>query len=211
MRQQTLADTGFEKYQKQPRKDQFLTEMDCIIPWQGLTAAIEPYYPKPEGAGRHQVGIEWMLRMHFLQHWFTLSDPSAEEALYATMIAAPSSTKNQDKVRDQEMHQTKKCNQWNFGMKAHIGVESKTKLIHSIATTAVNVYDSQIMEDLLHGEETRVWSDSAYTGQQAVIKETAVFQLCLDQSGALEKETHAHSVGSVCLKNRMKTQNGFSN
>jgi len=82
MRQQTLADNGFEKYRKQTRKEQFLAEMDRIIPWQELTAAIKPYYPKPEGAGMRPVGIERMLRIHFLQHWFALSDPSAEEALY---------------------------------------------------------------------------------------------------------------------------------
>ncbi len=235
MRQLTLSDNGFEKFHKQTKKEQFLTEMDSIIPWKELTAAIEPYYPKPEGAGRRPIGIERMLRIHFLQHWFALSDPSAEEALYdsramrrfvgidlgrepvpdettickfrhlmeqhhlgdelfrlvnaylaenglqvnrgtivdATIINAPSSTKNRSKARDPEMHQTKKGGQWRFGMKAHIGVDSKTKLIHSVAATAANVHDSQVLEDLLHGEETRVWGDSAYTGQQAVIQEKA--------------------------------------
>ncbi len=232
MRQQTLADNHFEKFRRPTRKEQFLAEMDNIIPWQELTAVIEPFYPKPEGAGRRPVGIERMLRIHFLQHWFALSDPGAEEALYdsramrrfvgidlgrepvpdettickfrhlmeqhhlgdelfrlvnvyleenglklargtivdATIINAPSSTKNKDKARDPEMHQTRKGNQWYFGMKAHIGVDSKSKLIHSVAASAANVHDSQVLEDLLHGEETRVWGDSAYTGQEAVIK-----------------------------------------
>jgi IS5 family transposase len=71
----------------------------------------------------------------------------------ATIIDAPSSTKNNDKARDPEMHQTKKGNQWYFGMKAHIGVDSQTKLIHSVAATAANVHDSQMLEDLL--KETR--------------------------------------------------------
>lgn len=235
MRQLSLSDNGFEKYRKQTKKEQFLAEMDNIIPWKDLTAAIEPYYPNPEGAGRRPIGIERMLRIHFIQHWFALSDPAAEEALYdsramrrfvgidlgrepspdettickfrhlmeqhhlgdelfrlvndyladnglqvnrgtivdATIINAPSSTKNKSKARDPEMHQTKKGDQWHFGMKAHIGVDSKTKLIHSVAATAANVHDSQVLEDLLHGEETRVWGDSAYTGQQAVIQEKA--------------------------------------
>ena len=73
-----------------------------------------------------------------------------------------------DKARDPDMHQTRKGNQWYFGMKAHIGVDSKSKVIHSVAVTAANVHDSQVPGDLLHGEETRVWGDSAYTGQGAV-------------------------------------------
>ena len=91
----------------------------------------------------------------------------------ATIIGAPSSTKNKDGKRDPEMHQTRKGNQWYFGMKAHVGVDSKTKLIHSVAATAANVHDSQLLEDLLHGDETRVWGDSAYTGQGDVIRERA--------------------------------------
>ncbi len=91
----------------------------------------------------------------------------------ASIINAPSSTKNREKKRDPQMHSTRKGNQWYFGMKAHIGVDSKTKLIHSVAATAANVHDSQVLEDLLHGEETRVWGDSAYAGQGAVIREQA--------------------------------------
>ena len=218
MRQQTLASNGFEKYRKKTRKEQFLDEMHVVIPWKELCEAIEPYYPKPEGAGRRPVGIERMLRIHFLQHWFSLSDPGAEEALYdscalrkfvgidlgrepvpdettickfrhlmerhnlgdqlfhlvndylkengmtlsrgtivdASIIHAPSSTKNKKKERDPDMHQTRKGNQWYFGMKAHIGVDSRSKLIHSVVATSANVHDSQVLEDLLHGEETRV-------------------------------------------------------
>jgi IS5 family transposase len=91
----------------------------------------------------------------------------------ATIIDAPSSTKNKDKTRDPEMHQTRKGNQWYFGMKGHIGVDSQTKLIHSVAATAANVHDSQLLGDLLHGKETRVWGDSAYTGQDDTIREHA--------------------------------------
>jgi IS5 family transposase len=232
MRQQSFASGSFEKYRKATRKEKFLNDMDQIIPWKELTALIAPFYPKPKGAGRRPVGIERMLRIYFLQHWFQLSDPGAEEALYdtrslrefvgidlgqepvpdestilnfrhlleqhnlgdglfhcvnayleengmkvargtivdATIINAPSSTKNKDKARDPEMHQTKKGNQWYFGMKAHISVDSKNKLIHSVAATAANVHDSQVLEDLLHGEETRVYGDSAYANQKAVLK-----------------------------------------
>jgi len=235
MRQQTLAEEGFEKYRKPTRREQFLEEMDRIIPWAELSAVIEPFYPKGEGPGRPPVGVERMLRIHFLQHWFNLSDPAVEEALYdsramrrfagidlgrepapdettickfrhllerhnlgdrlfvliaeylqenglkvstgtivdATIISAPSSTKNKDRKRDPEMHQTKKGNQWYFGMKAHIGVDSRSKLIHSVAATAANVHDSQLLPDLLHGGETRVWGDSAYAGQGEVIREHA--------------------------------------
>ena len=235
MRQQTLADEGFERYRKPTRREQFLDEMDKIVPWEGLCEVIEPFYPQPEGAGRPPIGLERMLRIHFLQHWFNLSDPAVEEALYdsramrrfvgidlgrepapdettvckfrhllerhnlgdqlfaliaeyleengltvntgtivdASIIDAPSSTKNQDGKRDPEMHQARKGKQWYFGMKAHIGVDSRTKLIHSVAATAANVHDSQLLGDLLHGEETRVWGDSAYTGQGDEIRKHA--------------------------------------
>ena len=235
MRQDSFSDAGFEKYRKKTRKEQFLEEMETIIPWKELTTVIEPFYPKPEGAGRRPIGIERMLRIHFIQHWFNLSDPAAEEALYdsrslrqfvgidlgrepvpgettickfrhlmekhnlgdqlfhlvnqylqenglkvsrgtivdASIISAPCSTKNKKKERDPEMRQTRKGNQWYFGMKAHIGVDSRTKLIHSVVATSANVHDSQVLPDLLHGEETRVWGDSAYTGQKQAITDHA--------------------------------------
>ena len=235
MKQQTLAGGSFEKYRKKTRKEQFLEEMETIIPWQQLTKAIEPFYPNPQGAGRRPIGIERMLRIHFLQHWFNLSDPAVEESLYdsramrnfvgidlgreptpdettickfrqlmekhnlgdqlfhlvndylkengmqvsrgtivdASIITAPGSTKNREKQRDPEMKATRKGNQWYFGMKAHIGVDSRTKLIHSVVATAANVHGSQVIDDLLHGDETRLWGDSAYTGQQDVIVEAA--------------------------------------
>ena len=233
MRQSSL--TGFEKYTKKTRKEQFLEEMDRIIPWSELTQALKPYYPDPTGPGRRPKGLERMLRIYFMQHWFNLSDPGMEEALYdsrvmrnfagidlgeeaapdettilkfrhlleskgmgaellrlvnrylqenglkvsrgtivdASIINAPSSTKNRDQARDPDMHQTKKGNQWYFGMKLHIGVDSKTKLVHSAVATAANVHDSQVLGDLLHGNETRVWGDSAYAGQQAAMKDVA--------------------------------------
>lgn len=233
--QQTLASSGFERYRKPTRRDQFLSEMNTVVPWQKLTALIEPMYPSGEGAGRPPVGLERMLRIHFLQHWFNLSDPSVEEALYdsramrefvgidlgrepvpdettickfrhlleahalgpqifaavnahlaergfkvtrgtivdATIISAPSSTKNRDGQRDPEMHQTRKGNEWHFGMKAHIGVDSATKIIHSLAASAANVHDSRLLPALLHGRERRVWGDSAYQGQGAIIRALA--------------------------------------
>jgi IS5 family transposase len=225
---------GFEKHQKITRRAQFLAEMNQVVPWARLLALIEPYYPKA-GNGRPPKGLEIMLRMYFLQHWFNLSDPAAEEALYdslamrafvgidlgrdaapdettllkfrhllekhrlgdqlfaeinahlvkrgiainkgtimdATIIAAPSSTKNADKARDPEMHQTKKGNQWHFGMKGHIGVDSKSSMIHSAAVTPANTHDSQVTEHLLRGNETRVWGDSAYSRQGEKIKSKA--------------------------------------
>jgi len=212
MQQQTFAEVTFEQYRKHTRRERFLDEMNRVVPWMDLVAAIEPVYPKAEGPGRPPVGVERMLRLHCLQQWFNLSDPAVEEALYdshamrqfvgidlgrepvpdettickfrhllethqlgqqlfarigaylavhgmkvsrgtivdATIISAPSSTKNRTKERDPEM-QTKKGNQWYFGMKAHIGVDSRTKLIHSVAATAAHVHDSQVLADLLHG------------------------------------------------------------
>ncbi len=235
MRQDSFSDAGFEKYRKKTRKEQFLEEMETIIPWKELTEVIEPFYPKPEGAGRRPVGIERMLRIHFIQHWFNLSDPAAEEALYdsrslrqfvgidlgrepvpdettickfrqlmekhnlgdqlfhlvnqylkenglkvsrgtivdASIISAPSSTKNKKKERDPDMRSTRKGNQWFFGMKAHIGVDIRTKLIHSVVATSANVHDSQVLPDLLHGEEARVWGDSVYAGQRQAITDHA--------------------------------------
>jgi IS5 family transposase len=236
MKQLTFATTGFERYSKATRRALFLAEMDEVVPWARLCALIEPFYPKP-GNGRPPIGLERMLRIYFLQHWFDLSDPAAEEALYdssamrafvgidlgrepapdettickfrhlleahdlgsrlfeevhvhleekglrlstgtivdATIIHAPSSTKNARKERDPEMHQTKKGNQWYFGMKAHVGVDSKSKIIHAVVATAANVADSQVLDDLLHGDETRVWGDQAYRGQTDVIREHAPY------------------------------------
>ena len=91
----------------------------------------------------------------------------------ATIIAAPSSTKNADKARDPEMKQTKKGNQWHFGMKVHIGVDSASGLVHSASVTAANVHDSQQLGQLLHGQETRLYGDSAYRGQKQALKEHA--------------------------------------
>ena len=232
--QRTLAGAGFEKYAKATRRAEFLAEMERVVPWSKLTALVEPHYPKP-GNGRPPIGLERMLRIYFLQHWFNLSDPAVEEALYdsqsmrafagidlgaepapdettvckfrhllekndlgrgiflgvadhlhsrglrlsrgtivdATIIEAPSSTKNADGARDPEMRQTKKGNQWHFGMKAHIGVDSQNKLIHSVAASPANVHDSQALPHLLHGNETRVWGDSAYVGQGEVIRDIA--------------------------------------
>lgn len=235
MKQQTLSEGTFEAYRKKTRREEFLEQMDRVVPWAELCVVIEPVYPKVEGAGRPPVGLERMLRIYFLQQWFNLSDPGVEEALYdsramrrfagidlgheavpdettackfrhlleqhalgkklfecvnahlqeqgfkisrgtivdATIINAPSSTKNKNKERDPEMHQTKKGNQWYFGMKGHIGVDSRTKLIHSVEVTAANVHDSQVLPDLLHGDETRVWGDAAYTGQSDALREQA--------------------------------------
>jgi IS5 family transposase len=234
-RQKTLADAQtFERYRKPTRREKFLSEMEAVVPWKDLCALIAPFYPKAE-RGRPPVGLERMLRIHFLQCWFNLSDPAAEEALYdmesmrrfvgidlgnepvpdettickfrhlleahdlgkrifrevdahlqskglrlaegtimdATIIAAPSSTKNKEKKRDPDMHQVKKGNQYYFGMKVHIGVDKDSKLVHSLATTAANVHDSRMVGDLLHGAEKGVWGDSAYIGKTETIREKA--------------------------------------
>ena len=230
MKQQTL--TGFEKYGKTTRRAQFLADMDKIIPWLELAAAVATAYPKvSEHGGRPPIPLERMLRIYFLQLWFNLSDPAVEEALYdsvamrsfvgidlgaegapdettickfrhllernklgkvlltavnehlrrsgikitkgtivdATIIGAPSSTKNEAGKRDPDMHQTAKGKQWYFGMKAHVGVDSRTKLVHTILVSAANVHDREALPHLLHGKETRVWGDQGYQGQTEII------------------------------------------
>jgi len=235
VRQQTLAvQTGFETYGRKSKREQFLDEMEQVVPWAELQALIEPHYPKGEN-GRPPVGLSIMLRVYFLQQWFNLSDPGAEEALYespvlrrfagvdlghapapdestilqfrhllerhdlggamldtvnqylesrgirittgtivdATIIHAPSSTKNRSGERDPEMHQTRKGRQWYFGLKAHIGVDSKEGHVHSLCTSAASVADKHMLPDLLHGEERKVWGDGAYQGQGEAIRQTS--------------------------------------
>jgi len=235
MRQITFASQpSFEKFARASRREQFLNTMEAVVPWAELEALIEPHYPKA-GKGRQPVGLGIMLRIYFLQHWFNLSDPGAEDALYespvlrgfagvdlgraaapdettilnfrhlleahdlcgdmldtvnhylatrgirittgtivdATIIQAPSSTKNENKERDPEMHQTRKGNQWYFGMKAHIGVDSKEGTVHSVCSTAASVSDVHMLPDLLHGGEKKVWGDGGYQGQTKKIHEAA--------------------------------------
>src|ERR1039458_9492097 len=88
----------------------------------------------------------------------------------ATILHAPSSTKNEKKERDPEMHQTKKGNQWYFGLKAHIGVDSKEGIVHSVCSTAASVSDVHMLPELLHGDEKKVWGDAGYQGQTEAIR-----------------------------------------
>jgi IS5 family transposase len=120
----------------------------------------------------HQMGPPLFARIgaYLAAHGMTVSRGTIVDA---TIISAPSSTKNRTKARDPERHQTKKGNQWSFGMKAHIGVDSRTKLIHSVAATAAHVHDSQVLPQLRHGQETRVGGDAAYSGQREVIQHHA--------------------------------------
>jgi IS5 family transposase len=239
MKQQTLAmaadqEAAFANYRKPTRRDEFLKTMESIVPWAALCEVIEPHYPKA-GNGRPPIGLQRMLRIHFIQHWFNLADLACEEALYdsvslrrfvgidlgrepvpdattmlkfrrllndkklgeslfakvgaelqargfkvstgtivdATIIGAPSSTKNADKARDPDMHQTRKGQQWYFGMKMHIGVDSQSGLAHSAVVTAANVHDKHPLPDLLHGNESRVYGDSAYASQKELIQAKA--------------------------------------
>jgi len=235
MRQLTLVQQAeFQRYSKKIRREQFLEEMDSVMPLVELLALVAPHYSKGE-MGRKPAGLEIMLRVYFLQQWFALSDPGVEDALYespvlrrfagidlgrapvpdettilnfrhlleahelcgqmldavnlylagkgirittgtiadATIIQAPSSTKNESRRHDPEMHQTKKGNQWYFGMKAHIGVDSKQGIVHSVCSTAASVSDVHMLPDLLHGDETKVWGDAGYQGQTEAIHQAA--------------------------------------
>src|SRR5512139_2841974 len=225
MKQISLAATGFEIVTKRTRKREFLDEMNQVVPWAELIALIEPHAPAGR-TGRPPFAVATMLRIHFFQQWFGLSDPAMEEALHdvplyrefagldagvtrmpdestilrfrhlleannlsiqllaainatlatkglllksgtvvdATLIAAPPSTKNRTGERDPEMHQTQKGNQWHFGMKAHIGVDADSGLVHTVIGTAANVNDVTQGHGLLHGEETDVFADAGYQG-----------------------------------------------
>lgn len=220
--QRTFASVAWTQKGKVTRREQFLAEMDAVIPWAELIAVIAPHYPKA-GNGRQPLGLEKMLRIYFLQQWFNLSDPQAEDAIYdseamrrfarvelgedvvpdestilrfrhlleahqlaaamfatinarltekrlllkagtivdATIIAAPSSTKNAAKARDPEMKQTKKGKQWYFGMKLHIGTDRKGR-VHHVTATAAAAADITQLPTLLHGDEQVLYGDQAY-------------------------------------------------
>ena len=218
------ADLGLNLTTKRTRKREFLAQMDRVVPWATLVELVAPYTPEGK-KGRPPFAVQTMLRIHFMQQWFTLSDPAMEEALHdialfrefaglgwdsrlpdestilrfrhmlernklaeqilavvnellrgkglmlkagtvvdATLIAAPSSTKNQSGERDPEMHQAKKGNQWHFGMKAHIGVDAESGLVHTVRGTAANVNDVVEANSLLHGEERDAFGDAGYQG-----------------------------------------------
>jgi IS5 family transposase len=214
---------------KLTRRELFLAEMDGVVPWARLLTLIAPHYPKvgPKG-GRPPMPLETMLRVYFLQNWYALSDPMAEETLYdseamrrfagielgddrvpdettilnfrhllerhglteamfaevnahladrgitlrsgtlvdATIIDAPSSTKNKAGARDPEMSSTKKGNDWFFGMKAHVGVDADSGITHSLETSTAKLHDSQVWDELLHGAETSVWADKGYVSAE---------------------------------------------
>jgi len=217
MKQQDL---GLNLSTRRTRKAVFLEEMNLAVPWVHSLALIEPHAPKAK-TGRPPFELETMLRIHFLQQWFGLSDMAMEEALFdtplyrdfsglgstqripdrvsilrfrhlleahqlapqilatvnamladkglmlksgtvvdATLIAAPSSTKNSGGQRDPEMHQAKKGNQWHFGMKAHVGVDADSGLVHSVVGTAANVNDVTQAHALVHGGESDVFADA---------------------------------------------------
>ncbi|MGI9281469.1 MAG: IS5 family transposase, partial [Endozoicomonas sp.] len=105
---------------------------------------------------------------HEINEWLGSSGIVLKEGTLvdATIIEAPTSTKNKEDQRDPEMHQTKKGNQWHFGMKAHIGVDARTGLTHSLETTAANEHDLNQMENLLHGDESFVGADAGYRGAE---------------------------------------------
>lgn len=218
------ASLGFSLSVRKTRKAIFLEQMDRVVPWSRLVDLIAPHYPAGR-TGRPPFELETMLRTHFLQQWFNLSDPAMEEAFFdtplyrefvgladnarlpdestilrfryrlekhnlatqmlaevnaillerglmlkegsavdATLIAAPSSTKNKNKARDPEMHSSQKGNQWYFGMKAHIGVDADSGLVHTVRCTSGNEHDITQAHRLLHGHEKTVWADAGYQG-----------------------------------------------
>jgi len=227
MKQTTFAALAFDAKKKLTRRERFLREMDQVVPWARLVKLIAPHYPRA-GNGRAPMPLERMLRIYFLQQWFNLSDPGAEDALYdiesmrrfcgielgddavpdettilhfrrllerhrlteaifrsvnrlladkrlllksgtlvdATIINAPSSTKNAAGERDPEMTQTRKGKQWYFGMKVHIGTDRRG-VVHTITTTTAKAPDITQLPALLHGEESVVHGDRGYCSRDA--------------------------------------------
>ena len=221
-KQQTFASAAWSRKGKVTRRERFMAEMDAVMPWSRLIELIEPHYPDT-GKGRPPHELERMLRIYFLQQWFNLSDPQAEDAIYdsesmrrfarvelgddkipdestilrfrhllerhrlteaifeavkdllaekrlmlrsgtivdATIIAAPSSTKNATGTRDPEMKQTRKGKNWHFGMKLHIGTDRRG-IVHSLVATHAAASDLQELPHLLHGEESELYGDQAY-------------------------------------------------
>jgi IS5 family transposase len=219
------AELGLDLSTKKTRKRAFLDEMERVVPWPALAELVQPHYGQGK-TGRPPMPLGVMLRVHFMQQWFGLSDPGMEEALHdtpmlrefagiesgmarlpdestilrfrhlleehglaaqmlttvnellrdkglmlragtavdATLIAAPSSTKNSSGERDPEMKQTKKGNQWHFGMKAHIGVDADSGLVHSVIGTSANIHDLNVAGALLHGQEKDAFGDAGYQG-----------------------------------------------
>jgi transposase, IS5 family len=226
MKQTTFASLAWSNKGKVTRRERFLAEMDAVMPWARLLGLIEPRYPS-DGLGRPRKDLELMLRVYFLQQWFNLSDPQAEESLYdsesmrrfagielgdtavpdestilrfrhlleehqltraifeqvralleernlylksgtivdATIISAPSSTKNADERRDPEMGSTKKGASWHFGMKVHIGTD-KRGLTHEITATSARVNDFTQLPELLHGQEQELYGDRSYWSEE---------------------------------------------
>jgi len=181
MNQISLSQTGFELSAKRTRKGILLDEMQRIIPWDILVGMIAKH--APSGAnGRPPFPVAVMLRIHFMQQWFTLSDPAMEEARHdtpiyreftgldtgtavdATLIPAPSSTKSTAGERDPEMTSSKKGNNYHFGMRAYIGVDADSELVHTVQTTSGSAHDVTQAHELLHGEESTVFADSGYRG-----------------------------------------------
>jgi len=220
----TQLGLGLDLSTKRTRKREFLDEMTRVVPWQQLIALIEPHYPRGR-TGRPPFPVATMLRIHFMQQWFSLSDPAMEEALHdiplyrefallgtgmtrlpdestilrfrhlleahelsarmlatvneilqakglmlkvgsavdATLISAPNSTKKPG-TRDPEMRQTQKGGSWYFGMKAHIGVDAESGLVHTVKCTAANVHDITVAHELLHGKEQVAFADAGYVG-----------------------------------------------
>jgi IS5 family transposase len=121
---------------------------------------------------RHNLGKQLLatVNAHLKRNGIKISNGTIVDA---TIISAPSSTKNRDGEHDPEMHQAAKGQQWYFGMKAHVAVDSRHKLFHTVLVSAANVADRDALPYLLHGRETRVWGDQGYQGQTAVIRRCA--------------------------------------
>ena len=151
----TFVDAEYAGKRKQTRKELFLIEMDRVVLWTGLITLIERHYPKDDGG-----------RLGVINGYLGDRDLSLRQGtiIDATLIHAPSSTKNQDGKRDPEMHQAKKGNQWYFGMNAHIGVDDESGLVHSVVGTSANVADVTQVDKLLHGDENVVCAHDGYIG-----------------------------------------------
>ena len=173
MKQLSFSDAEYGGKRKRTRREVFLAEMSRVVPWKGLEAVIEPHYPKA-GLGRRPYALSTMLRIHCLQQWYALSDPAMEEELYeiASMRQFAGLSLAGGSVPDETTILNFRHLLERHGLavrifdavKAHIGADAESGLVHTVAGTPANVADITKADDLLHGAESMAFGDAGYTG-----------------------------------------------
>ncbi len=272
MKQQTFSDIEYNNRKRKTKREDFLDQMNQLIPWSQWVDLIRPFYPSGK-RGRPPKEIETMLRMYLMQNWFNLSDEGVEDSIYdsyamrsfmgidffseqvpdvttllhfrhlieennlgemifnnvkvlldqaglimhggtivdATIIEAPSSTKNKKRERDPEMHQVMKGHEWHFGMKLHAGVDAGSGFVHTITATPGNIHDIAETAKLLRDDEV-VYGDSGYTGieKREEIKRDIHFskiEFRINQRPSRKKDSGKKLIKALIGINTLKIEN----